>query len=465
MTDPRRLLNNSGVAALLAVIALASAVPAEAAVVTVPETYLGVSIYQRNSSGAGAASNNNQVKMVSSTGASVSTYYPAASYPATTERSWNYSLAMDVHPDPDPNYAGSGVTYVKYLYVADTANHRIRRFALEKKSSTPTYNLVGAPTPSQYLIEWGSYGSTLGNNAATTRLAYPGGIAVHPVTHDVYVADTMNSRILVFEFTTDPNMATPRQVSLEGAVFSGGTYTIQQINPSGSHVMGSLVDVRNPVYPDPNALGSQATITDDGGAGVGVAELSQGRFYYPHGLALDVDPGADPNDPDDDVTYLYVADTWNHRVQVFIDTTPGYASLDYRFHRMWGGYSRTAAGRFRYPRDVAVSRTGAGAVRVFVADTRNRRIQFFDKDALDNYSYQGSFGGTTTLVNPVDLAVDRLGNVYVADPQNDQITSNRNSRIRKYDNSGAFVANIGATALTSNALVPYGIAVAEAVRY
>ena len=434
------------------------------AVVTVPATYVGVSIYDRTSNGAGVTGNNNQVRLVSSTGASVSTHYPASAYPATTEKSWNYSMALDVHPDPDPNYAAAGVTFVRYIYAADPANHRVRRFELDKKTSTPTYNMVGSPTPSQYLLQWGTYGSAVGSNAATTQFAYPGGIAVHPVTHDVYVADTMNSRILVFEFLTNPNLPTPKVIELEAAVLSGGTYAIQKINPTNSHVLGSLGDHRNPLYPDPNTLGAETNITNDGGAGVGVAELGQGQLYYPYGLAIDVDPGPNPTSTGDDVTYLYVVDSWNHRVQVFKDRTAGYGSFDYRFHRMWGGYSTTAPGRFRYPRAVGVYRNGT-SVRVFVADTRNLRVQFFDKDSSDNYSYAGSFGSSATLVNPVDLGVDAAGNVYVVDPQNDQITATRASRLRKYDSSGTFLANIGATAISSNTLYPYGVAVAEVLRY
>ncbi len=435
-------------------------------VVLVPRTVVAASIYDRISNGAGVAANNNQVRFVDPNGAAVTTNYPAAAYPATTEKSWNYAIALDVWPDTDPNYGVQGVTFVKYVYVADTANHRIRRVQLQKKTTTPpSYNMMGAPTASQYLYQWGTYGSTLGTNAATTRFAYPGGIAVHPVTHDVYVADTMNSRILVFEFSTDPNVATVKNVILQAARLVSGSYSIIQVNPSSSHVMGNLGDWRNPIYPDPNILAGQPTITDNGGSGVGVAELGQAQFYYPHGIAIDVDPGLDPNATTDDVTYLYVADTWNHRVQVFKDQSAGYAAMDFRFHRMWGGYTQAATGYFRYPYSIATWRNGSN-VRVFVADTRNKRIQYFDKDSTtDNYAYGGTFGTSATLVNPVSIACDGSGNVYVVDPQNDAITGTRASRMRKYTSTGTFTANIGATAISANTLYPYGISVAGVNQY
>ena len=454
----------------LAIVAAAHMVAATLiyapAVVLLPRTVVGTSIYDRISNGAGATANNNQVRFVDPNGLAVATNYPAAAYPATTEKSWNYSIALDVWPDTDPNYGVQGVTFVKYIYVADTANHRIRRFQLQKKTTTPpSYNMMGAPTATQYLYQWGSYGSTVGTNAATTRFAYPGGIAVHPVTHDVYVADTMNSRILVFEFTTDPNVATPRNIVLEAARFVSSSWSITTVNPANSHVMGTQGDMRNPIYPDPNILAAQATITDDGGSGVGVAELGQGQMYYPHGIAIDVDPGLDPNLTTDDTTYLYIADTWNHRIQVFKDTSPGYAAMDFRFHRMWGGYSQAATGYFRYPYSVATWRNGAN-VRVFVADTRNRRLQYFDRNSItENYAYGGTFGTSSTLVNPVAIACDSAGNVYVVDPQNDNISGTRASRIRKYTSTGTFTANIGATAISANTLYPYGISVAEVNQY
>ena len=89
----------------------------------------------------------------------------------------------------------------------------------------------------------------------------------------------------------------------------------------------------------------------------------------------------------------------------------------------------------------------------------------FNVDLSGNVIYHGTFGSSTNMVNPVDIAVDSAGNVYVADPQNDQITGNRNSRIRKYDNDGAFVGNIAGTALSDNTYLPYGLDVADVTQY
>ena len=62
--------------------------------------------------------------------------------------------------------------------------------------------------------------------------------------------------------------------------------------------------------------------------------------------------------------YVYVADTYNHRVQVF---TPSGTYV-----RQWG-HQGNENGNFSYPQGVAVNATGY----VYVADTGNNRVQVF----------------------------------------------------------------------------------------
>jgi DNA-binding beta-propeller fold protein YncE len=107
---------------------------------------------------------------------------------------------------------------------------------------------------------------------------------------------------------------------------------------------------------------------------------------------------------------VYVADTWNHRVQWF---TP-----DGEFLGMFGqeGYG-DSAGAFWGPRDVAVDSAG----RVYVSDTGNKLIKVFDREG----NYLAQFGGagyqTGFLDEPVGLAVSNEGVVYVVDTWNQRI--------------------------------------------
>lgn len=127
-----------------------------------------------------------------------------------------------------------------------------------------------------------------------------------------------------------------------------------------------------------------------------------GTFYEPWGIAVGPD-GA-----------VYVADTWNHRIQKF--------SPEGEFIKMWGYFGQAERPEgFWGPRDVAIDSEG----RVVVSDTGNKRIVVFDADG--NFISQfGSEGfGAGQFSEPVGLALDRDGNLYVADTWNQRIQSFR----------------------------------------
>jgi uncharacterized protein (TIGR03663 family) len=127
-----------------------------------------------------------------------------------------------------------------------------------------------------------------------------------------------------------------------------------------------------------------------------------GGFYDPWGLTVDQDG------------FVYVADTWNHRVQKF--TANG------EFVSMWGSHGVTedavgAEGLFWGPRDVAVGPEG----QIYVSDTGNKRIQVFAPDGtfLAQWGGKGALDGK--LDEPVGLAVGTNGEVFVADTWNQRI--------------------------------------------
>ena len=112
---------------------------------------------------------------------------------------------------------------------------------------------------------------------------------------------------------------------------------------------------------------------------------------------------------------VYVADTWNHRIQKFT------ADGDYLLS--WGRLGQTKAfdpggrGLFYGPRGIAVGPEG----NVYVVDTGNKRVQVFDADG----NYLREFGGAGEeageMDEPVGIAVSDVGHVYVADTWNRRV--------------------------------------------
>jgi DNA-binding beta-propeller fold protein YncE len=135
---------------------------------------------------------------------------------------------------------------------------------------------------------------------------------------------------------------------------------------------------------------------------VNIGTGQAGTFNEPWDLAFDGVRG-----------WIYVADTWNHRIQKF--------DLDGNPITMWGygAYDPESTDPFGLwgPRGIAVDERG----RVFVADTGNKRILVFTENG--SFLSQIGQGGMDPgeFEEPVGLAVDGNGLLYVADTWNQRI--------------------------------------------
>lgn len=175
-----------------------------------------------------------------------------------------------------------------------------------------------------------------------------------------------------------------------------------------------VVDMRNARVERFNPDGSFAR--QFGGLGRGDGQFWREAGRGPTGIAID------------SAGFVYVADTWNHRVEKF--------TADGVFVAKWGVFSNLVTGApggnragFYGPRGIAISAAG----EVFVTDTGNARVVVFDSTGKFLREFGSKGVATNQLNEPVGIAVSPDGQrVYVAD--------SGNGRIAVFDGQGQPVA-------------------------
>jgi len=313
----------------------------------------------------------------------------------------------------------------------------------------------------------------------------PNGVAVDPQTGRLFVADLRNARVLSWPSSSARNngqaadlvlgqpdfetwganpaatLSTPTRLavdshgtlyvsdSLAGVIrlfsppFTNGmtfTHSITGLN----NPLGLLIDDQDNLYvadsrnhrvlffagpvPEtdttPDRVYGQpdfdSTVANQGGP------ITAGTLNFPAGLAMDA------------AGNLYVADTFNHRVLVYLAGGDGDTTADYVFGQgdnfITGipNYGGVTADSLQYPFALAVD----GAGTLYVADTGNHRILRYsqpftsDRTADDVFGQHGSFtqiqpnnGGRSwrTLHEPMSLALADDGALFVADRGNQRV--------------------------------------------
>lgn len=151
---------------------------------------------------------------------------------------------------------------------------------------------------------------------------------------------------------------------------------------------------------------------------IGSTGSSEGHLFYPQYIALD---SKDNLAYLPEVTYMYVTDSQNQRVQRF----DKYGDFDFQFGRFG-----TDDGQFNNPSGIAVDFDHW----VYVVDKGNSRVQKFGikGDFVKSFGSHGT--GQGQFDDPQGVALDLVGSIYVADPGND--------RIQKFDSQGNFVLEV-----------------------
>jgi sugar lactone lactonase YvrE len=292
---------------------------------------------------------------------------------------------------------GVAVDSLGDVYVADTFNHRIVKFKLADPCPAGTTHVV---TGVCFVTEWGLFGSSDG------EFYLPYDIAVDSIG-DVYVADLGNHRIQKFTQNGKFILKWGSEGSNKG----------QFRSPSGI-----AVDSIGDVYVADSGNNRIQKFSSDGIFETKWGSSANGQFHSPSDVAVD------------SIGDVYVADSGNNRIQKFKLANPcpsgtSQANNGVCFVSLWGTEGRTY-GQFVIPWAIAVDSIGD----VYVADSFNHRIQKFSSDGIFKTKW-GSYGPRHgQFMYPFGVAVDSSGNIYVADTYN--------NRIEKYTNTGGYILTI-----------------------
>src|SRR5206468_16461 len=295
--------------------------------------------------------------------------------------------------------AGVALDPAGNLYIADTADHRIRKV-------TP------GGTISTYAGS-GNFGfSGDGGPATAAELNFPRDVALDPAGN-LYIADSGNSRIR--KVTTGGTISTPYPC----------TPLAPALDPAGNLY---IADTANSRIRKVTSGGTISTYAGSGSRGLsgdgGPATAAQ--LYSPHGVALDT------------AGNLYIADSNRIRKVTPGGTISTYAGTGTGPFSGDGGPATAA--QLSSPAGVALDLTG----NLYIADSGSSRIRkvgpggtisTYAGGGSSNFSGDGGPATAAQLNVPVSVALDPAGNLYIADQGN--------SRIRKVTPGGTISTYAG----------------------
>jgi len=161
---------------------------------------------------------------------------------------------------------------------------------------------------------------------------------------------------------------------------------------------------------------------------------------------------------------VYVADSVNHRVRMIsngtISTVAGTGTPGYS-----GDGGQATLAELNYPSGVAVDKGG----NLYISDMKNQVIRKVTPAGVistyaGNQSLGEGFGSDDVLAtngqldNPIGLAVDSAGNLYIADSHSDQNATTTQGLIRMVSTAGIISTVVGLGTSAGQLICPEGVA-------
>lgn len=279
------------------------------------------------------------------------------------------------------------------IYVADSHNNVIRKISPDGVVTTFAGN--------------GTVGAKDGKGLAASFFN-PAAITADK-NGNTYVADTHNG--LIRKITPDGSVSTIAGRWQPGLkIGTGGVFD----NPAGLtvdaagnvYVADSFHDKICKISPD----GKITTIAGNGDPGSKDGKGTSASFYVPEGIAID------------STGNLYIADTYNNLIRKI--TPAGFVTTIAGKTKKGKANGKSIAASFSHPDGIAVDKAG----NIYVADTGNNLIRKIDQEGVvTTFAGSGIRGATdgnvkeASFYKPMGVTLDKQGNVYIADYQNNLI--------------------------------------------
>jgi sugar lactone lactonase YvrE len=309
------------------------------------------------------------------------------------------------------------------IYIADSGDNRVRVVTLK------THIISAFAGNGTTCTATGKCGD--GGSAVAASMGPPRGV-VPDTLGNVYIADARDNRIRI---VTAGTINTFAGTGVHGYQGDGGSPTSAQLaGPNGvfadSHGHVFICDTGNQVVREVTA-GVIGTILGGGNGGDGGSPVSA-QLANPTGVAVDSSNN------------YYIADTINNRIRWVsgnaIQTLAGTGLNGYS-----GDGGPAISAQLNAPLGMAVDGSG----NVYIADTNNKVIREVSSGTINAFAGTGAPCIPTTglcgdggpavsakLTSPSSVAVDALGNVFIADPSTQRVREVSGGTITTFAGTG-----------------------------